>query len=259
MDLCKIHHCGWATAAARQLRPGNISANLIVADPPFNQGIDYGICRDSIPPDMFELVMSRWITEAVNRLTSDGSLWWIIPDEHAALCDKAARDCGLHRRNWIIWHYTFGLNARSKFARGKRHLLYYVKNPNEFTFNADAPQARVPSYRATHGDKRAAAATKLDDDVWQFPIVCGTHKERVSWHPCQMPQALLERIVAVSSNPGDLVLDPFAGSGTTLAAAKKLGRQWLGFDVNAEYVRLANERVAEVEGPNQGVTAAAEN
>ncbi|MGL4465687.1 MAG: DNA-methyltransferase, partial [Planctomycetia bacterium] len=76
--------------------------------------------------------------------------------------------------------------------------------------------------------------------------VAGTFHERQGFHGCQMPEQLLGRIIRVSSNEGDLVLDPFAGSGTTLAVAKKLGRRYLGYDLSEDYVRLANERLAGV-------------
>ena len=79
-----------------------------------------------------------------------------------------------------------------------------------------------------------------------MPRVCGTFKERTG-HPCQMPEAVLERIIRVSSNPGDLVLDPFAGSGTTLAAAKRLGRRYLGIELSPEYADRARRRLADIQ------------
>ena len=81
-----------------------------------------------------------------------------------------------------------------------------------------------------------------------MPRVCGTFKERTG-HPCQMPEAVLERIIRVASNPGDLVLDPFAGSGTTLAVAKRLGRQYLGIELSEEYAEAANDRLDAVAWP----------
>ena len=99
-------------------------------------------------------------------------------------------------------------------------------------------------------------------DTWYFPRVCGTFRERVGWHGCQMPEQLLARIIRACSRPGELVLDPFAGSGTTLAVAKKLGRRWLGFEVSAHYVKQIERRLAAIrqgdplEGPRDPLTSA---
>src|SRR5262249_10998534 len=82
-----------------------------------------------------------------------------------------------------------------------------------------------------------------DEDTWYFSRVCGTFKERKGWHGCQMPEQLLGRIVRVCSNPGEVVLDPFAGSGTTLAVAKKLGRRCLGFERSDNYAAKVRARL----------------
>ena len=161
-------------------------------------------------------------------------------------------------RNWIVWHYTFGVNCKQKFNRSHAHIFYYVLDPKVFIFNADA--VRVPSARqTTYADRRANPVGKLpddtwvlrpqegercfeaDSDTWYVARVCGTFKERTG-HPCQMPEAVLERIIRVSSNPGDLVLDPFAGSGTTLATAKRLERRYLGIELSPEYAEAVRER-----------------
>ncbi len=84
------------------------------------------------------------------------------------------------------------------------------------------------------------------DDTWYYARVAGTFKERQGFHGCQMPEQLLGRIIRVSSNRGDIVFDPFAGSGTTLAVAKKLGRKWIGCELSEEYVRAASERLNTV-------------
>ncbi|MDX1683521.1 MAG: site-specific DNA-methyltransferase [Phycisphaeraceae bacterium] len=189
-------------------------------------------------------------------------------------------------RNWIIWHYTFGQNCRAKFNRSHAHLFYAVgsaavraKRPRDggveyvpdfkasdppFAFNRDA--IAVPSARqTTYGDSRANPDGKLPDDTWYLrpqnaegdffrpeedtwylSRLCGTFKEREGWHPCQLPESLLERIVQLASNPDDLVLDPFAGSGTTLAVAQRLGRQWVGCELSEDYAERALERVERV-------------
>ncbi|MEK6799760.1 MAG: site-specific DNA-methyltransferase [Planctomycetota bacterium] len=85
-----------------------------------------------------------------------------------------------------------------------------------------------------------------DSDTWYFPRVCGTFKQRQGFHGCQMPEQLLGRIIKACSNEGDLVLDPFAGSGTTLAVAGKLGRDYLGYDISDEYVKQVSQRLAAI-------------
>src|SRR5262249_62243889 len=84
-----------------------------------------------------------------------------------------------------------------------------------------------------------------EDDTWYVPRVCGTFKERTG-HPCQMPEAVLERIIRVATNPGDLVLDPFAGSGTTLATAYRLGRDYVGIELSPTYADAVRERLARL-------------
>ena len=88
-------------------------------------------------------------------------------------------------------------------------------------------------------------AETLADDCWHFPRVCGTFREREGWHGCQMPEAILERIIRACTNPGERVLDPFAGSGTTLVVAKQLERRFLGFEISPEYRRQCCRRLAE--------------
>ncbi len=165
-------------------------------------------------------------------------------------------------RNWIVWHYTFGVNCTKKFNRSHAHIFYYVVDPKQCTFEPD--RVRVPSARqTTYADSRANPVGKLpddtwvlrpqeadqhfqpDSDTWAVSRVCGTFKERTG-HPCQMPEGVLERIIKVASNPGDLVLDPFAGSGTTLAVAKRLKRRYLGMELSEPYAEAVKARLANV-------------
>jgi site-specific DNA-methyltransferase (adenine-specific) len=170
-------------------------------------------------------------------------------------------DLGLTCRNWVVWYYTFGVHCTKKFSRSHAHLFYFVKDAKQFTFHEDS--IRVPSARQlVYADGRAHPRGRLPDDTWilrpqdlpegfrpeedtwYFPRVCGTFKERTGWHGCQMPEQLLGRIIRACSNEGGLVLDPFAGSGTTLVTAKKLGRRWLGFELSPEYARQVEARLA---------------
>ena len=239
------------------------SVDLAFADPPFNIGWEYDVYDDQQTRDDYLTWTEKWLQAVRRLLKPTGSFYVAIGDEYAAELKVRLDALGLTMRNWIVWHYTFGMNCTRKFNRSHAHILYYVVDPKRFTFNDDA--VRVASARQTiYADRRANPTGKLPDDTWVLrpqeeerafrpdtdtwyvPRVCGTFKERTG-HPCQMPEPVLERIVRVSSRPGDLVLDPFAGSGTTLAAAKRLGRRWLGVELSEEYAERARRRLDEVE------------
>jgi site-specific DNA-methyltransferase (adenine-specific) len=237
-------------------------AHLAFADPPFNIGYDYDTYDDRRSADDYLAWSKRWMAEIVRVLRPDGTFWLAIGDEYAAeLKVLATRELGLTCRSWVVWYYTFGVNCRQKFSRSHAHVFHFVRDPAAFTFNTDA--IRVPSARElVYGDRRANPAGRLPDDTWilrpqdlpegfaadgdtwYFPRVCGTFKERSGWHGCQMPEQLLGRIIRASSQPGDLVIDPFAGSGTTLAVARKLGRSYVGCELSAAYAARIRERLA---------------
>ena len=236
--------------------------DLAFADPPFNIGYEYDHYDDRRKKTDYLDWSEKWLAAVRRILKPTGTFYVAIGDEYVAELKVRLDALGLTMRNWIVWHYTFGVNCTKKFNRSHAHLLYYVVDPKRFTFNADA--IRVPSARqTTYADRRANPVGKLpddtwvlrpqedeqffrpEDDTWYVARVCGTFKERGT-HPCQMPLALLERIVRVSSNPGDLVLDPFAGSGTTLVAAKKLGRDYLGIELSKNYATRVRDRLKRV-------------
>ena len=237
--------------------------DLVFADPPFNIGYLYDGYEDTRKTDDYLQFSRDWMKAVHRALKPNGSFYLAIGDDYAAdLCVIARRELGFNMRNWIIWHYTFGQQPKFKFARSHTHILYFTKDEKNFTFNADA--VRVASARQTiYSDSRANPKGKLPDDVWVLrpqeapdgffddasdtwyvSRVCGTFKEREGWHGCQMPMGVLNRIVAASSNPGDIVLDPFNGSGTTVVAAALAGRKYVGIDQSAEYVGYARKRLA---------------
>lgn len=248
--------------------------DLAFADPPFNIGYDYDLYDDRRERDDY-LAWTRQWGQAVRRvLKPNGTLWVAIGDEYAAELKLLFQELGFYCRSWVIWYYTFGVNCARNFSRSHTHLFHLVRDRNDFTFNEDA--IRVPSARQlVYADRRADARGRLPDntwilrpqdvpdgfaadgDTWYFPRVCGTFRERAGWHGCQMPEQLLGRIIRVSSHPGELVLDPFAGSGSTLVTAKKLGRRWLGFDISAKYVERIRARLKAVE-PGQPLAGASE-
>jgi len=221
-------------------------ADLIFADPPFNIGYKYDKYYDKVKSKNYIAWTKDWMRVCKKVLKPHGSFYIAIGDEYAANVKIIADELGLFMRNWIIWHYTFGQQTKNKFARAHTHIFYLVKDEKNFTFNDHA--VRMPSDRQLiYNDRRANPVGKMPNDVWdEYSRVCGTFKERTGWHPCQMPESLLKRIIAVSSNPGDCVLDPFCGSGTTAAAAYQLGRNYVGIEISPKYVENANERLADL-------------
>lgn len=251
------------------------SVDLVFADPPFNIGYEYDEYDDRRSRDEYLDWSRKWMAGVSRVLKDSGTFWLAIGDEYAAELKLIAQDeLQLTCRSWVIWYYTFGVNCVRGFSRSHTHLFHFVKDPDNFTFNAENPSVRVLSARQmVYADNRANPKGRLPDntwilrpqdapagsfapmdDTWYFSRVAGTFKEREGFHGCQMPEQLLGRIIRVSSNPGELVLDPFTGSGTTITSAKKLGRQWLGIEMSKEYARRARERVenANVGDPLDG-------
>lgn len=219
------------------------SVDCIFIDPPYNFGIDYGSggIADSLPDDEYLRQMKLLIELSVERLTPTGSLWFLCPEKWA---DDIGTLLSLHlpRRNRIIWRETFGQYRESSFPSGHRHLFHHVMDPQHSPFLTD--EIRIPSQRMLSGDKRAAGP-RVPDDVWEIPRLVGNSSERIAGHPCQLPEALLERILLSSTRSGDLVLDPMAGTGTTLRVAQKLGRRYLGIEREAKFATLIQERLAK--------------
>lgn len=237
------------------------SIDLVFADPPFNIGYKYDVYDDRREAEQYLDWTRRWTTAVARVLKPTGTFWLAIGDDFAAEAKLIVqRELGLACRNWVIWYYTFGVHCTKKFSRSHTHLFYFVKDRKHFTFNS--LEVRVPSARQlVYADSRAHEKGRSPDDTWilrpqdlphgfqqeedtwYFPRVCGTFKERAGWHGCQMPEQLLGRIIRACSNPGEIVLDPFAGSGTSLAVAKKLGRRWLGFELSAQYAAKVQARL----------------
>ncbi len=238
------------------------SVDLLFADPPFNIGYGYDLYHDRRSKSEYRDWTRAWLEQARRLLAPSASLFFAIGDEFAAEIKLLLDELGLTLRNWIIWHYTFGVSCTRKFNRSHAHIFYYVVDPRQFTFHADA--IRVPSARqTTYADRRANPRGKLPDDTWVLrpqhqaeafrdssdtwyeARVCGTFRERTGQHPCQMPEAVLERIIGVASSPGDLILDPFAGSGTTLVVARRLQRRFLGIELSPSYCQAISERLRQ--------------
>jgi len=261
--LGRIHH-GDCIAGMNGLPAGSI--DLVFADPPFNIGYDYDVYHDAKEYDQYLSWSRDWIGAVHRVLKDDGTFWLAIGDEYAAELKIESQRLGFHSRSWVIWYYTFGVNCKTKFSRSHAHLFHFVKNPKQFTFRADELENRIPSARQlVYGDSRANPQGRLpddtwilrpqdladrftpDEDTWYYPRVAGTFKERAGFHGCQMPEQLLGRIIRICSHENEIVLDPFSGSATTLAVAKKLRRRFIGFDLSPQYVQQGTERLARIE------------
>jgi DNA modification methylase len=219
------------------------SVDLVVADPPYNIGVDYGSGSKADRRGDYWAWCRQWIYLCRRVLKPNGSFWIIRGQEHGAEIDLSLQLEGLTVRNRVTWHETFGVYCHGKFGRCSRPVFYTVCDPKDHTFNRE--EVLVPSDRQKkYGDKRASAGGKIMGDVWQISRVCGTFRERVKGVPTQLPAELVSRIIRVSSNAGDTVLDPFAGSGTIPAVAKSLGRSSIGIELNPEYCEIAEARIA---------------
>jgi site-specific DNA-methyltransferase (adenine-specific) len=247
--------------------------DLAFADPPFNIGYEYDVYRDSKGRDEYLKWTRTWISQIFRVIKPSGTFWLAIGDEFAAEIKVLCQDIGFIPRSWVIWYYTFGVNCTRKFTRSHAHLFYFVKDPKDFTFRDDDLDNRIPSARQlVYSDSRANPRGRLPDDTWilrpqdlvdcftpaedtwYFPRVAGTFSERAGFHGCQMPEQLLGRIIRTCSDPGDLIIDPFSGSATTLAVARKLGRKFIGFELSAQYVKrgLARTKSARPGDPLDG-------
>jgi site-specific DNA-methyltransferase (adenine-specific) len=222
-------------------------ADLIFADPPFNIGYKYDKYYDKVKKKNYIAWTREWMNACKKILKPNGSFYIAIGDDYAANIKVIADELGLIMRNWIIWHYSFGQQMKTKFARSHTHIFYFVNDKKDFVFNDE--KVRVISDRQKiYRDKRANPDGKMPDDVWnEYPRLCGTFYERTGF-PCQMPESLLARIIRVSSKEGHWVLDPFNGSGTTAAVAHKLNRIYTGIDISEEYVKESEKRIKYSEG-----------
>ena len=257
------------------------SVDLVFADPPFNIGYEYDVYDDVKSTDSYLGWCREWISGVYRALKEDGTFWLAIGDEYAAELKIESQNAGFHCRSWVIWYYTFGVNCANGFSRSHTHLFHFVKNPKKFTFVRPNPNIRVKSARQlVYADARANPNGRLPDntwitrpqdapqsfrsshDTWFFSRVAGTFKEREGFHGCQMPEQLLGRIIRCSSLPNDLVLDPFGGSGTTLCVAKKLHRNFIGFELSEDYVQHIQKRLEEtkigqpLDGPEDPIESA---
>ena len=244
--LVNVVHCGDALEILKQY-PDN-SIDLVFADPPYNLDKRYNVYEDEQEDTSYIAWCNAWLEEYVRILKPTGSLYVLnLPRwgmYHAAFLNQR-----LHFQNWIVWDAVS--EPRGKLMPAHYALLFYTKHPYTFTFNYAAMReidSRCYCRRAGCIRQRKAAGHDEKEpltDIW-WDIYRIKHKRDRDYHPCQLPQALMERIIRLSTNPGDIVLDAMAGTGTTAIAAAQLGRRYVAIDIDEAYVNLTRQKLAAI-------------
>lgn len=213
------------------------SVDLIVADPPYNLGKNYGNNHDLIGFDEYIRFSKSWLSEAKRVLKPTGTIYVFMGVRFVSyLYDILDRELSLFFNSWITWHYTQGMGKTLGFSPRHDDILMFNAS-QKFVFNLDSVRVPQKFYRERNNMRGANPG-----DVWEFSHVhyCNANRQK---HPTQKPEGLIERMVLASSNEHGLILDPFSGSGTTLRVCQQLNRNAIGFEINPEYVEMTKQRL----------------
>lgn len=246
-----ILYQGNCTELLDRLRESNVRIELTVTSPPYNIGKEY-----ELPLSVEDYVAwcSHWMDKIYN-ITADNGAFWLnvgyleVPEK--GLCVPIPyllwNKSPFYLLQEVVWTYGAGVSAKRRLSPRNEKWLFYVRNIQNYTFNIDDirdPNVKYPNQKK-NGKFRCNPLGKNPSDVWEFSKVTTgknrSSKERTG-HPAQFPLEVIERIVKASSNPTDIVLDPFAGSGSSGIAATGLGRIFVGFEIRSDYCQLAVER-----------------
>lgn len=226
------------------------SVQLIFADPPYNIGKRYANFHDKWPSD-FEYAKwcEKWLEKCIQKLAPNGSMYIMSSTQCMPYLDLYLRD-RINILSRIVWHYdSSGVQAKTKYGSMYEPILYCAKDLKNYVFNGEDIKVEAPTgAKRKLIDYRKAVPTpystsKIPGNVWYYPRVRYRMPEFED-HPTQKPMALLERIILASSNPGELVLDPFSGTFTTSAVAKNLGRKSVGIEQAEDYVKIGLRRLS---------------
>ena len=247
------------------------SIKLIVTSPPYNLGKEYET-RKALHVYLDE--QKEIIRQLIRVLSDDGSVCWqvgnYVKDGEVFPLDffyyDIFKDLGLKLRNRIVWHFGHGLHSKKRFSGRYETVLWFTKSDN-YTFNLDDVRvpSKYPGKRHYKGDKKGKLSGnpkgKNPSDYWDdiktliseelsqgiidIPNVKSNHPEKTV-HPCQYPIELIERFVLAFTNPGDWVLDPFAGVGSALLAALKQDRKPIGAEKEQSYYEITLERIDQL-------------
>lgn len=246
-DNVTIYHGDCIQVLSEIIIDGSI--DLIFADPPYNIGKNFGDFKDTWPSDEdYVCWCYRWLELCINKLKPSGSLYVMSSTQAMPYLDLWLRK-RLTVISRIVWYYdSSGVQAKRHYGSLYEPILFCVKDPNKYTFNANdiEVEAKTGAVRKLIDYRKKVPtpykAKKVPGNVWYFPRVRYRMPEYED-HPCQKPEALLERIIKASSNPGDMVLDPFAGTFTTCAVAQRLGRRAIGIEMQLDYIKIGLRRL----------------
>lgn len=252
-DAQAVVHAGSCLELLRQIPDKAIQ--LVVTSPPYNIGKEY---EKRLDLDRYVQQQAEVIAECTRVLTDGGSICWQVGNYVEAgaivpldtLLYPIFRKLGLVMRNRIVWHFEHGLHCTRRFSGRYETINWYTRQTKDYVFDLDpvrVPQ-KYPGKKHFKGPKAGQYSChplgKNPGDVWDIPNVKNNHVEKTD-HPCQFPVELVERLVLSMSRPGDWVLDPFLGVGTTIVAAIRHGRRGVGAEIVAEYVDLARTRILD--------------
>ena len=225
------------------------SVDLIFVDPPYNIGKQFSNFHDKWSSDAEYIQWAhRWIDECVRVLKPSGTLYLMTSTQAMPCFDLYVRD-KLTIISRIVWSYdSSGVQAKKHYGSMYEPILHCVKDANSYCFNANdilveaktGAKRKLVDYRGKI--PKLYNAQKVPGNVWEFPRV-RYRMDEYEEHPSQKPEVLLDRIIRASSNEGDLVLDPFAGTFTTAAVAKNLGRKIISIEEQDEYLKIGLRRV----------------
>ena len=237
---------GDAVEALKSLEASSI--DLIFADPPYNIGKDFDGIHDRVDEEEYFDWCWKWLEECERVLKPDGTFYLMNSTQNMPRLDLHCR-ARFEILSRIVWTYdSSGMQARRFYGSLYEPMLHMVKDPKTYTFNAGdiLVEAKTGARRGLidyrKDPPRPYSTTKVPGNVWDFPRVRFKMEEYEN-HPSQKPEALLERVILASSNPGDLVLDPFGGSFSTGAVAKRLGRRSISIERNEAYVKIGLRRI----------------
>ena len=224
------------------------SIDLIFADPPYNIGKNFNGNKENKSEKEYLEWCYTWLNLCVRKLKITGSFYVMASTQSMPYFDIYLRD-RIQVVSRIIWYYdSSGVQARNHYGSLYEPILYCVKDENRHTFNSNKilVEAKTGSKRKLIDYRKSIPAQyntfKVPGNVWEFPRVRYRMDEYEN-HPTQKPIALLERIILASSNPGDLILDPFSGTFTTSFVAKKTGRKSIGIEIEEEYIKIGLRRL----------------